>query len=162
MSLRFKIQHATIWKPQVFFTITPSRNLNGNIEAVVISVINRLARAQGIHIENWLGVGDYRTGNREHLHGILSSDQLIDIKMFKRLLRGSPAKGRMADGNSVVTYDSKRGAIEYIFGKHRAVESFVSCPMNGDGCRYSKKRGLYDSCLYRRKPTKALSLRGTI
>jgi len=159
MNLRTKIQHATIWKPQVFFTITPSRNLNGNIEAVVISVINKLARAQGIHIEPHLGVGDYTTGNREHLHGILSSDKPIDMKLYKKLLRASAAKGRMADGNSVVAYNPERGAIEYIFGKHRAIETFICCPMNGDGCRYSKKRGLFDSCLYRRKPTKALSLR---
>mgnify|MGYP003984659061 CR=1 FL=1 len=146
---RDRIERRYLWKPKVWFTVTPRQQLFGDAESGVLAVVNRLARKQHIHIQPWLVVGDYRTSSRLHIHGILASDKDIDMVLFKKLLRDSIVTGRNGDGNQVAAYDSAKGGIEYMYSRHIEVPTMLACPRCGK-CKKSKRRSLHHACYFAR------------
>jgi len=149
--MKARIDFDETWIPQIYFTITPRKQMHGSIEMVLLGVLVRLANEQGIHIKPYLVRGDFKTGNREHLHGVLASDKKINLKLFKRLVAASGLKGRNLEGRAIQPYDPVLGGIIYNVGKHVEVHTFIICPKRKRACWKRGSRSIHDACVHRRR-----------
>jgi hypothetical protein len=152
--IKFEIEQDTTWRPLIYLTISPQKNPHGSVETQFLGLLIDVANRQGIHIKPFAVRGDYLTGNREHLHVILSGqrgEDAIDIKLLKRLIRGSGLNGLTENGTTISEYDKRRGGVFYNYGKHNKIEAFVVCPRKKKACRKRKSRSAMASCIHRRR-----------
>ena len=154
--IKFEIEQDRIWRPLVYLTIAPKKNPLGSIETQFLGLLIDVSGKQGIHIKPFAVRGDYQTGNREHLHVILSGcrdEEPIDIKLLKRLIRCSDLNGLTSNGTTISAYDKSRGGVFYNYGKHEKIDTFIVCPRKKKACRKRKNRSVMASCIYRRRET---------